>query len=142
MRPANKIELLPTVGRLLDYVIDGRSMVLHLRSRGRKDTDFISPFGVTSCEQESRVASWLLLRSKSPLPTGRIPLLFCPRCADLGCGAVTAVVEHVDDCFVWKDFGFETPTSESVDLERYVQVRGFTFFVDDYTKTFRRYFVG
>ena len=44
------------------------------------------------------------------------------------------------NCFVWKDFGFETPTSESVgDLERYEHVRGFTFSEHDHTETFRRY---
>jgi hypothetical protein len=141
MRHANKIELRPSVGSLLDYVIDGRPLVVHLRSRGRKDTDFISPFGVTSCGFESRVASWLLLRTKPDLPTGRIPLLFCPRCGDLGCGAVTAVVQQADHCFVWRDFGFETPTSDSVDRERYEHVRGFAFTEHDYTETFRRYLV-
>jgi len=141
MRHTNKIELRPSVGSLLDYVIDGQSLLVHLRSRGCKDTDFTSPFGRTSCEFESRVAGWLLLRAKSDLRTGRIPLLFCPTCADLGCGAVTAAVEHIDDCFVWKDFGFETPTSESVDRERYEHVRGFTFIEYDYTETFRRYLV-
>src|SRR6478736_1306610 len=98
MGHTNKIELRPGAGSVLDYIIDGRPLLMHLRSRGCKDTDFISPFG-GSCEFESRVASWLLLRSKAPFPNGRIPLLVCPRCGDLGCGAVTVAIERVDDCF-------------------------------------------
>jgi hypothetical protein len=136
VRHTNKIELHPSCGSHLDYVIDGRSLLVYLRSRGRKDTDFTSPFGRTTCEFESRVASWLLLREKPPFSTGRVPLLFCPTCADLGCGAVTVVIERIDDFFVWRDFGFEAPASESVDLTPYEHLRGFTFSQGDYTKTF------
>jgi hypothetical protein len=140
MRHANKIELCQRVGSLLDYVIDGRALAAHLHSRGHEAIDFVSPFGTTSREFESRVASWLLLRASPPLPTGRIPLMFCPRCGDLGCGAVSAVIERADGCFFWKDFGFESPTSDSVELKRYEHVRGFIFSEHDYTETFGRYF--
>src|SRR4051794_32715040 len=104
MRHPNTIVLSPGVGLLLDYVIDGRPLAVHLRSRGRKDTDFLSPFRSIPSEFQSNVANWLLLRAQPPFPSGRVPLLFCPACGDIECGAVTVSVERTDGVFQWKDF--------------------------------------
>ncbi|WP_329284870.1 hypothetical protein [Streptomyces sp. NBC_00691] len=47
------------------------------------------------------------------LPGGRRVIYSCPDCEDLGCGAVTAVVEHEGEDVVWRDFAWQTgPTAD------------------------------
>ncbi|HEY0216622.1 MAG TPA: hypothetical protein VGC57_09540 [Cellulomonas sp.] len=49
----------------------------------------------------------LLGTGPSELPGGRVPLYVCPVCADLGCGAVSALVERTATSVVWRDFGWD-----------------------------------
>lgn len=62
------------------------------------------------CALEARpreAARTLLLEQPSPLESGRAPLLLCPCCADLGCGALCARVEYTDEGVVWSDFAWD-----------------------------------
>lgn len=49
----------------------------------------------------------LLGEMPAELPSGRVPIYVCPQCGDLGCGAVTAVIERTPDTVVWRDFGWD-----------------------------------
>ncbi len=50
---------------------------------------------------------YLLGHLLPPLPHGRVPVYICAECGDIGCGAVTARIEHLDDRVVWRDFSYE-----------------------------------
>ncbi|MFJ4466297.1 oxidoreductase [Streptomyces sp. NPDC089424] len=96
----------------VDFVVDGRPLLFQL-----SDLDAVSPLAsdVPPAVLAAQVRG-LLLEAEAPLPGGRYVLYGCPECADLACGAVTAVVQRVDDDYVWRDFAWQT--SEQADLER------------------------
>lgn len=50
----------------------------------------------------------LLGEMSSALDGGRVPLLFCPLCADLGCATLTAEVVVGAGVVEWRDLGWET----------------------------------
>jgi len=54
----------------------------------------------------------LLGEVSSSLPDGRVALYVCPECGDLGCGAVTALVERANDDVVWRDLGWRPITTQ------------------------------
>ncbi|POX51009.1 oxidoreductase [Streptomyces sp. Ru71] len=96
----------------LDFVVDGRPLLFEL-----SDLDAVSPLAsdvppAILTEQ----ARGLLGEAEPPLPGGRYVIYGCPECADLACGAVTAVIERDGDDYVWRDFAWQT--REDVDLER------------------------
>ncbi|MFH9431572.1 oxidoreductase [Streptomyces sp. NPDC017615] len=96
----------------VDFVVDGRPLLLRL-----SDLDAVSPLAadLPPAVLDARVRA-LLLEDEPPLPGGRFVLYGCPECADLGCGAVTVVIERDGDDFRWRDFAWQT--GEHVDLER------------------------
>ena len=51
----------------------------------------------------------------------------CPECGDLGCGAVTVVIERSGDKIIWRDFGFESNSDEVTPIRGY---RDITFVFD------------
>ncbi|MFD0318467.1 oxidoreductase [Streptomyces flavalbus] len=102
----------------VDFVVDGRPLLHQL-----SDLDAVSPLAsdVPPAIFTAQVRG-LLLEADAPLPGGRHIIYGCPECADLACGAVTAVIERGGDggdgCddYVWRDFAWQT--EEAVDLER------------------------
>lgn len=52
-------------------------------------------------------ASVLLGEAAPDLASGRVPIFICPECGDLGCGAITVVVERHRDTVIWRDFGWD-----------------------------------
>ncbi|NRQ31505.1 hypothetical protein HII36_06570 [Nonomuraea sp. NN258] len=100
----------------LDLVIDGDSLLDTLAGRRPALADLSSVLGLAPPFDENDVGA-LLGRSPSPLTDGRIPLYVCPECGDLGCGAVTAVVERAGDRVVWRDLGRQTDYEDEVDRD-------------------------
>ncbi|MFG3489732.1 hypothetical protein [Streptomyces sp. NPDC047972] len=104
----------------LDLVVDGRSL-LH-RLDGAEGADTVSPLAgdLPPALRAEHVRALLAPDADggpaAALPGGRRVVYSCPDCEDLGCGAVTAVVEHDGEDVVWRDFAWQTGTS--VDLER------------------------
>lgn len=50
----------------------------------------------------------LLGEHAGELPDGRVVLLRCPVCGDVGCGAVTAELVLHDDVVEWRDVGWQS----------------------------------
>ncbi|MFF4018837.1 oxidoreductase [Streptomyces sp. NPDC001843] len=88
----------------LDFVVDGRPLLGRL-----SDLDAVSPL---ACDLPPAILTarvrGLLLETGAPLPGGRYVIYGCPECADLACGAVTAVIERDGDDYVWRDFARRT----------------------------------
>ncbi|WP_333773259.1 oxidoreductase [Streptomyces sp. IBSBF 3136] len=96
----------------VDFVVDGRPLLFQL-----SDLDAVSPLAsdVPPAVFTAQVRC-LLLEAAAPLPDGRFVIYGCPECADLGCGAVTAVIERDGDDYIWRDFAWQT--DDHVDLVR------------------------
>ena len=77
----------------VDFIVDGRPLLFQL-----SDLDAVSPLAsdVPPAIFTAQVRS-LLLEADAPLAGGRYVIYGCPECADLACGAVTAVIERDGD---------------------------------------------
>jgi hypothetical protein len=85
----------------LDFVVDGESLSEKIGG------DLVSCLGWFVPEQNKKALNQLMLKAESDLPEHRYALYVCPECGELSCGAITAVIEKVDDTIIWRDFGFQ-----------------------------------
>jgi len=80
-----------------------------------------------------------LLGDTAPvLGSGRVSFYVCPVCADIGCGAVSAVVQRSARTVVWRDFGWDTGWDDG---EGEIRFTGgpFEFGRDEYDAELRRF---
>jgi hypothetical protein len=111
-----------TERRYLDFVVDGISLYDRLAVG-----DQVTALGCWSPDLEREHIQQLLSAS------GRVPLYVCAECGDLGCGAITALVERGPDGFVWRDFASENNYDASItDAESYRAVGPFVFNKTEY----------
>lgn len=95
----------------MEFVVDGRDLreILAPDYAGFNiATDVVSAFVLNwpigfPREDFDRIAG----AADPPLPLGRTPLYICAECGDLGCGAVTLVIDLQHDRVVWHEFGYE-----------------------------------
>jgi hypothetical protein len=107
----------------VDFIVDGRPLLFQL-----SDLDAVSPLAsdVPPSIFSAQVRS-LLLEAEAPLPDGRYVIYGCPECADLACGAVTAVIERAGDDYVWRDFAWQTEEEADLKLNGYTGIGPFRF---------------
>ncbi|MGW5330242.1 oxidoreductase [Streptomyces sp. NPDC004014] len=107
----------------VDFVVDGRPLLFRLA-----DLDAVSPLAsdVPPAVFTEHLRG-LLGESEPPLPGGRFVIYGCPECADLACGAVTAVVERDGEDFVWRDFAWQTGEHADLELNGYHGMGPFRF---------------
>ena len=118
--------------RYLDFVIDGVAL------SSRFNVDFISPLGWSDADEEEASIDRLLGKSPPNMPNARTTLYVCPECGDLGCGAVTLLVQSEADVIIWKDFGFENNYEDAVHTEGFQDIGPFTFDANQYREVFER----
>ncbi|WP_156722078.1 oxidoreductase [Streptomyces apocyni] len=121
----------------LDFIVAGRPLLFQL-----SDLDAVSPLAsdIPPAIFTAHVRR-LLLEAEAPLTDGRYVIYGCPECEELGCGAVTAVIERTGDGrddYVWRDFAWQT--EERADLERngYHGIGPFRFRGEEYRGELRR----
>ncbi|MEV6117073.1 oxidoreductase [Streptomyces sp. NPDC052109] len=107
----------------VDFVVDGRPLLFRL-----SDLDAVSPLAsdVPPAIFTAQVRA-LLLEAEPPLPDGRFVIYGCPECADLGCGAVTAVIERDGEDYIWRDFAWQTDEHADLELNGYHGIGPFRF---------------
>ncbi|MDX2603907.1 oxidoreductase [Streptomyces caniscabiei] len=112
----------------VDFIVDGRPLLFQL-----SDLDAVSPLAsdVPPSIFTAQVRS-LLLEAEAPLTDGRYVIYGCPECADLACGAVTAVIERDGDDFVWRDFAWQTEEEADLKLNGYTGIGPFRFHGSEY----------
>ncbi|MFD9002700.1 oxidoreductase [Streptomyces sp. NPDC059582] len=112
----------------LDFLVDGRPLLYRL-----SDLDAVSPLAsdVPPAIFTEQVRS-LLLEAEAPLPGGRYVIYGCPECADLACGAVTAVIDRLTDDYVWRDFAWQTEPDVDLELNGYHGIGPFRFHGEEY----------
>jgi hypothetical protein len=114
-----------TPRRFLDFVVDGEPLY-------EKMGEVISPLGWLSIEGTKKAVDRLLRKVLADFPNGRNSIYVCPECADLGCGAVSAIIERVDDNIIWRDFGYQNNYDDTVHFEDLEGVGPFTFNATEY----------
>jgi hypothetical protein len=115
----------------LDFVIDGRPL-------SEAVGDQISCLGWFAPDENAKAARRLLLEGPADLPNNRRTLYVCPECGDLGCGAVSLVVEQVSYKIIWRDFGYENNYEGIVRAEGFEEVGPFVFDRADYMKAIKQ----
>jgi hypothetical protein len=116
----------------LDFVVNGQSLWETLGKR----YDMVSILCAEYVADETaKAVNRLLLREKAHLPNDRRPLFVCSECGDLGCGAITIVIEKRSETITWKTFGYENTYEDKVWLDEYSTVGPFTFNATAYERT-------
>ena len=103
----------PNALRFRELVIDGVGLGAFVH-HGK-----VTPFGWGTTPTQLEAIDRLLTLAPGDLPGGRVSLLVCHVCGDLGCRAVGATVERRWDLVSWRDLGEDDP------LEGTVHTRGF-----------------
>jgi hypothetical protein len=118
----------------LDFVIDGEALSEKIQG------DFVSCLA-WSDKEDTEVVRRLLLEYKTDFPDNRQSLYVCAECGDLGCGAVSAVIEETGDKIVWRDFGYQNDYEETIHFDNYTKVKSFTFDKVEYEKVIKTLFI-
>lgn len=114
-----------TPRRFLDFVIDGQSLY-------KKVGDKISTLGWLNDEENQKAVYRLLRKGQTDLSGGRISIFICPECGDLGCGAVSAIIERIDDNIIWRDFGYQNNYDDALHIDDFEDLGPFTFNATEY----------
>jgi hypothetical protein len=89
----------------LDFVVDGESLWEALVGERHGMVSILC--AEYSADETAKAVGRLILNEKADLPNDRRSLFVCSECGDLGCGAITAVVERQGETITWKAFGYE-----------------------------------
>ena len=88
-----------------------------------------------AADETAKAIGRLLLSGKADLPNDRRSFFVCSECGDLGCGAITAVVERQGETVWWKAFGYENTYEDTIVFDDYKTVGPFTFNATAYEHT-------
>ncbi len=116
----------------LDFVVDAESLWEALGERHDMVSILCAEY---SADETAKAIGRLLLNEKADLPNDRRSFFVCSECGDLGCGAITAVVERQGETITWKAFGYENTYEDKILLDAYRTVGPFTFDAADYEHT-------
>ncbi|HEX6876043.1 MAG TPA: hypothetical protein VF165_10325 [Nocardioidaceae bacterium] len=97
----------------LDFVVDGRS----LRDI-TQEPDLVTELNRPWLHVVPDAVERLLGRvATEGIAEGRVMLLVCGLCGDLGCGAITALLDVDTDSVAWSDFLYENTYAEPTPVE-------------------------
>ena len=115
----------------LDFVVDG--VALSEKVGG----DLASCLGWLIPDENAKAVRRLLLEEPADFPNNRRSLYVCPECGDLGCGAVSIVIEAAGSRIIWRDFGFENNYKDEVVSSWYAGVGALVFNKTEYEAVIR-----
>ena len=99
----------------IDFVIDGTSLGEILSNAGH---DLVIVFTREWMpEEREKSLRRLLLLEPADFPKNRRSIMGFAECGDLGCGAVSVLVESLGEEFVWRDFGYENNYEEVLHVD-------------------------
>lgn len=129
-----QVSLNKTERNYLDFIVSGQPLKTLLNL---EKSDLITPFGWgDNKEYTKQILRIFRLQEKSNLQSGRIMLYVCPECGDIGCGAITALIQDLGDRIIWKDFGYETDSGEV--MEKYSDIPQVEFERQSYFQAFSK----
>lgn len=121
-----------TATKFLDFVIDGASL------REKIGGDLASCLGWLVPTANEKAVNRILLNEPADFPDNRRSLYVCPECGDLGCGAVSALVERVQDKVIWRDFGYQNNYESGVSFEGFEALGPIIFDATEYESAIRQ----
>ena len=126
-------ELRDPPSHFLEFVIDGESLIERLEQPG----NYVTPLNRAWLPTVPDVLDELRGNRPSPgLAEGRVALLVCGTCGDLGCGALTARLSVTAESVTWFDFlwedGLRPASATTLDAPQV-----FVFRRSDYDTAFR-----
>jgi hypothetical protein len=108
----------------LDFIVNGQSLWEALGKRH----DMVSVLcGEYPNDKTEKAISRLLVSEKADLPNDRRSFFVCSECGDLGCGAITAIVDRQGETITWRAFGYENSYEDKVQFGDYRTVGPFNF---------------
>jgi hypothetical protein len=117
----------------LDFIVNGISLGNEVKNAGY---DLVSVFAVEwGSSYRERAVQRLLLQADSDFPNGRRSLFVCGECGDLGCGAVTIILDISEETAIWHDFGYENTYEDAVRFKELQHLGPFRFSLESYRKT-------
>lgn len=115
----------------LDFVIDGEYLSATVGG------DLISALGWLPPAATNEAVRRLVLQEPADFPNNRRGLYVCPECADLGCGAISLVIEEIEGRINWRDFGFQNNYEDKISLDEYAKIGPFVFDREQYNEVIR-----
>jgi hypothetical protein len=99
----------------------------------------LSPLGWSSAPADvnARITEQLLAREPSPLESGRVPVLVCEECGDVGCGAFTVRILRDGETVRWTDWAYENGREPAGPVEWPTRPGDFLFELDSYEQVIR-----
>ena len=116
----------------LDFVVDGQPLSEVVGG------DHASCLGWFVQDENGKAVRRLLLEEQADLPNNRRTLYVCPECGDIGCGAVSLIVEQVGAKITWRDFGYENNYEPFVRADGYEGVGPFVFDRSEYQAALKK----
>ena len=95
--------------QFLDFAFDSKPMYPTMIASG---VDNITPIWLDGDEWSRKAIHRLLGEAEPDAPDGRVSVYVCAECADLGCGAITVVVDRCDGTVSWRDWGYQNTYEE------------------------------
>jgi hypothetical protein len=103
----------------IDFVVNGTSLLTELVRRSGGHNDFMGRLAKGLPQFKSEVLSKLGVDAAADTETKRVILYLCPECGDIGCGAYTAIIERVEDGYVWRSFSYENGYEPAAVVENF-----------------------
>jgi hypothetical protein len=116
----------------LDFVVDGKSLWEALGERHDMVSILCSEY---SSDETAKAVGPPASEWKADLPNDRRSFFVYSECGDLGCAAITAVVERQGEKITWKAFGYENTYEDKMFLDASNTVGHFTFDATAYEHT-------
>lgn len=115
----------------LDFVVDGQPLSKAIGG------DLASCLGWFVPDENTKSVIRLLLEQPADFPNNRRSLYVCAECGDLGCGAVSVVIELVGDQIIWRDFGLQDNYEDQIISSGYAGIGPFIFNKAEYETVIR-----
>jgi hypothetical protein len=90
--------------QFLDSAFDSTPIYPTVLANG---VDNITPIWLDGDEWTRAAIHWLLGEARPDAPDGRVSVCACAVCGDLGCGAITVMVERGNGTVSWRDWGYQ-----------------------------------
>jgi hypothetical protein len=127
-----------------DVAIDGRKLQEHFVGRGGVHPSQLFALGWNGAQVDAQHEDFerFLARRASTLLSGRVPVLVCEECGDIGCGAIAVRIEGNGSFVSWSDWAFENGYEPARPLDWSTYPKAFQFDLTEYEEALTRIVLG